>query len=822
LCFLAGFGPGLCCCPPARAQEQPPLRLDGLYPGGARNSATESWGTFGFSLTNLSDTDRQARVLVFYTGQPDVQYGRDILVPARATLSSWLLVGPAPAQSQADGREIQSLLYDRTAGQERLILPPGTERVRSRSVLYRKREPFTAIVLDEEPSGAPGVGELPRPESAAEQALHLARVFRRARQLSGLVQAIHPTPLPPTPEGFDGVDHIVLASGRLADDPPGMQALRRWLERGGTLWVMLDLVEPERLAPLLGDALDFQVVDRVGLTDFQIEATPATAALIPRRQAHERPVNLVRVLLPSGEPVRQAVNGWPAWFSRRVGRGKVVFTTLGARGWYRPRERTDPPSPYQDFPLMPVALPNLDALAVEFEPAPPADDPAAADAFRAPLKDEIGYAIISRGTVALIFGVFLLAGLGLALVLRRSRRPELLGWLIPAAALLAAGAFLALGATSRRGAVPTLAVAQVADAAAGTEEVPVHGQLAVYRPESGPAELGAGQGGLVRLDMTGLEGQARRLIVTDLDAWHWENLALPAGVRSAPFQYTAPARVPLGAVARFGPDGLAGKLTAGPFRDLADAVLAPPGGRNLAVRLGPDGAFRVGSQDVLPAGQFLTGAVLTDRQQRRQRLYREFLKATPLGRQERRPLLLAWAEPVDMHLTLGTPDVRTVGGALLIVPLRLQPPAAGERVTVPGPLVPCERLIDGTPTRLAREGKGAADQEVRFRLPDAVLPFRVERARLLVKADAPSRRLTVSARAGGRLIELRRVDSPLDPILVDITDEGLLRPDAEGGLHLDVALSEQPRPAAGTAPDEDDWTIDDLALEVTGRALEGD
>src|SRR5690349_20748976 len=238
-CLLAGLGLGLCCGPLAPAQEPPPLRLGGLYPTGARNSVTEGWGTFEFNLTNPTDTDRQARVLVFYTGQADVQYGRDVWVPARATVSSWLLVGPPPAQSSADSREIQSLLYDRTGGQERLILPPGTERVRSRRVLYRKREPFTAIVLDKDLAADPGPCEL-----------------------SELVQVMHPVALPPTPDGFDGVDQIVLASGRVADDPPGLQALRRWLERGATLWVMLVLVDPDRLAPLLGDALDFQVVDR--------------------------------------------------------------------------------------------------------------------------------------------------------------------------------------------------------------------------------------------------------------------------------------------------------------------------------------------------------------------------------------------------------------------------------------------------------------------------------------------------------------------------------------------------------------------------------
>ena len=71
---------------------------------------------------------------------------------------------------------------------------------------------------------------------------------------------------PPLPEAFDGIDHLVLASNRLADDPVGVRAVRQWLMRGGRLWVLLDRVDPDVLAPLLGDALDFQVVDRVSLT----------------------------------------------------------------------------------------------------------------------------------------------------------------------------------------------------------------------------------------------------------------------------------------------------------------------------------------------------------------------------------------------------------------------------------------------------------------------------------------------------------------------------------------------------------------------------
>src|SRR5262249_51676088 len=146
------------------------------------------------------------------------------------------------------------------------------------------------------------------------------------------------------------------------------------------------------------------------------------------------------------------------------------------------------------------------------------------ETFQPRLSAEIGYAVVNRGTVGLLFGGFLLATLGLGLALRRSRRPELLGWLGPVAALGAAAAFVAVGTASRQAAAPTVAVAQVVDPIAGRAEASLHGVLAVYRPESGPAQVGALQGGLFSLDMAGIEGQTRRLLLTDSDAWHWENL----------------------------------------------------------------------------------------------------------------------------------------------------------------------------------------------------------------------------------------------------------------------------------------------------------
>jgi hypothetical protein len=799
---------------PAQEREGPPLRLGGVVPGGLRTSATESWGMYDFSVTNLSDQDRLARVLAFFPDRPDVQYGRDVWIPANSTQSSWMLIGPASKSKLGQSSELQMLLYDRSEGNDRLILPKVEERIRSRGVPYRHREPTTALFLDEEVVPQEILGQLPQPESREEEVLHLAMGFRLTRILSEYVPRVHSQLLPPVEEAFDGIDHFILASNRITRDPAGLQALRHWLERGGKVWVMLDQIEPDVLAPLLGDALDFQVVDRIGLTSFQFqqhtlgERTPAMLKL----QKYERPVDFVRVLLPAHEQAKYTINGWPLWFTRTVGRGKVVVSTLGSRGWFRERAKGDPPSPYQHFSSFPVPLSPLEDLGWELHHR---DNvvPFPVEAFRPLLIEEIGYSVLDRGAVVLVFGVFLLAVLALGIGLRQSRRPELLGWLAPAAALAATSIFVVLGEISRRAAPPTVGVAQVVDAVSGKEEASLHGLIAVYRPDSGTADLGVTRGGFFDLNVEGLEGQTRRLVLTDVDAWHWENLVLPAGVRLSPFHCSVPTAKPITAVAHFGPAGIEGRLQAGPFEELSDVLLSALGSRNLAVQLHPDGTFRSGSQDILPKGQFLAAAVLNDRQQHQQNLYREFLNSPRAEYLQERNVLLAWAKPIDPHFRMAS-EARFMGSALLVIPLRIERPAPGQRVTIPGPLLAYHRILKGLPTRPLLDSNQNVDMHLRFQVPVEVLPFRLESARLFAKIDAPSRRVTISAQAGGEFVEIHRIDSPLDPIRLDI-NERFLHLDDAGGLHVNVNVKDAGQGEGSRLQEK--WIIDYLELEVSGH-----
>jgi hypothetical protein len=383
---------------------------------------------------------------------------------------------------------------------------------------------------------------------------------------------------------------------------------------------------------------------------------------------------------------------------------------------------------------------------------------------------------------------------------------------------------LGLGAWERRGAAPTVAVVQVVRASPGAEEATADGHLAVYRPGAGKADVGASRGGYFDLDLKGSEGQARRWVMTDAGRWHWDGLALPAGARRATFRASIPLEAPLEASAGFGPEGLEGQWSPGPFDDVADAFLRTPNGRNLAVRLRPDGTFRVTGADALPEGQFLTEAVLSDRQQRQQALLRELLKRPKGSRRDERLLFLAWARPVDMGFTLA-PDARQAGSALLVLPLRLKRPRPGARVTIPGPLLPCRRVVTGGLAALTTESPQGTDMPLRFQLPAEALPLEVERARLHARIDAPGRQVTVwGGPEGGERAELHRVTSPQGPFTVEVGDGRLLRPGADGGLYLKVSISEprggQTKGKKKQARPDEEWVIRYLELEVTGRAGE--
>ena len=118
--------------------------------------------------------------------------------------------------------------------------------------------------------------------------------------------------LPPVAEGLGAIDQLVLCGDRPAEDAAGREAIRDWLRGGGRLWIMLDRVEPETVRLLLGEALCYQVVDRVGLTRIEMQhVVGRSTSPVDSPQDLDDPVEFLRIFESGGETV-YAVNGWPA------------------------------------------------------------------------------------------------------------------------------------------------------------------------------------------------------------------------------------------------------------------------------------------------------------------------------------------------------------------------------------------------------------------------------------------------------------------------------------------------------------------------------
>ena len=107
---------------------------------------------------------------------------------------------------------------------------------------------------------------------------------------------------------------------------------------------------------------------------------------------------------------------------------------------------------------------------------------------------------------------------------------------------------------------------------------------------------------------------ARGWSLTDFDRWHTEDLTLPAGVTTVPFQSTVTPRKPVAATAAFGPKGLSGTVVGaagGVLQGGLDINEGIQDGNNLQIAKGAVGiATSVGGAVASLMGAGPVGAVI--------------------------------------------------------------------------------------------------------------------------------------------------------------------------------------------------------------------
>jgi len=777
--------------------------------GGLSKFSIDRWGLVKAIVVNESNTDGEFRVTWAFDAAPQRQFVRRVWVPAsaRRTVLWPARLGEVARTGKkievAEGRAI--LLHN-----EREVTyseQPGSIMVDAESW------PTVVVAASEDDAAHDGVTSV-RESVTASTRLTIPIGGNRA--------------LPRFTLGWQPVDVAVLADPNLELDPAQRRALRRWLRAGGTVWVMADRVAASTIEQILGEDWRVGEVDRLSVVRAEVQRGPDAEAGLMRRgrtdaaepMRHEpveveQPIDFVRVDAPAYQQLL-TMRGWPVLLQRRVGAGRVIVTTLGSRSW------TDERAEAINYAIAQTVYSRDDAGDLE------AFEPGVADELTG---SYIGYRVASRSSVTAVLMSYLLLFIGFGVLWWRRGCGERIG---PTALILAGAAALTLGAlgyVQRGKAESTNAVVQLVHVEDGSVAATVRGTMEMFAPFGRQAELASKRGGFAWPRGGDETGTLRRLMWSDLDHWRWVDLELSGGASQyADFHTTAELDAPLDATFRFTGQGLAASLRWPEGMQPTDAVVATSRAALGATLSATDQAplrCTVAGDAVLPKGNFIPDAVMSDRQRRRNEFMAQ-LAGRPqpdrAGKWPGRPLFLAWTDPIDAGFE-PEPGVERRGAALWVVPLHIEPASPGQRVRIPWPLIEMRPVRDlegvdiGALLYDQRKGEWLSVSDARtfgarFELPEAAAPLRPERVALTLDISAIGRTVRILGFAGGEPTTLATLDSPDGPQRITLPVDRLPRPLSRITLAVDVSGFNDPQRTLDSQSSL--WQIHRMTLDVEG------
>jgi len=591
---------------------------------------------------------------------------------------------------------------------------------------------------------------------------------------------------------------------------------------------------------------------------------------------HERPVDHARVL-PGDMEVTHTINGWPAAMRKPVGKGWLLVTTVGPRGWIEPMlvpqinvDGTEAKNEKDKTILTTghIAHRPLRDLADWFH-SDRRSDPLPPQVFEPYVSEQIGKEIVGRGTVLLVLTAFCVA-LGLAgWWLGHDGRLEHLAWIGAIAAVVVSIVLIVIGRLNQTSVPMTVAQAQFIQVAPDQQQAITTGYLSIYNPghDDSDATLQGTAGGLILPEISSRGTHNIRMVWTDVDRWHWEGVAMPGGANcNATFERITPLDEAVRAIVTFDENGVTGSALTAPFgtNALANMLIATPAGVMATRAYHPSGGehghyrggvvhlFTATPDDVLPPGRYVSTGVVDDVQRRQQDVYRQLLGGPadqsddPMAAAEARnsakpgaanagkrargvqfpdgPTLLGWAKPLPLGFVLPEAE-HQVGSSLVSIPLTIARPAAGARVTIPSPFLPY-RLARGrfgaTPpvfienTRQWNSSNIPGTLPLAFRVPAAVLPMKVTGATFTLDVSAANVGVEVLALRGENPVMLKKLDGATAAFTVEIPAENA-QPDENGEIYLIVRLTYPPSTVERAM-----WRVRRAMLEIKGEVLAAD
>lgn len=410
-----------------------------------------------------------------------------------------------------------------------------------------------------------------------------------------------------------------------------------------------------------------------------------------------------------------------------------------------------------------------------------------------------------------------------------------MAWLAPIASIAVTVLVLMIGKLYSGNVDSTIATGQFVEAVANSESFRTSGMLAIYNTEVSSASPMAMNGGVFVPELAGNDGSIRRMIWQDDNQWKLESVAFSPGVHVAPFVKSSRSNQQIKATCQLTESGVAGNIDAGPFEELADALIATSVRDSISVNVTADQEFVGTADQLLPRGQFISAALLNDQQRRRQSMFEQLIPGPNLQRYPNRPTLFAWAKPIDTEFVY--PDnANHTGMTLLAIPLIMERTPANSKVlipptflpfnAVPGPKQEGSFLAFDNREKHWQASKGSLKIWLRFELPEVVQPLKITEAKFTVHINGgPLELLEIHSAQGDTSTKLKQHKDPVGTIKFSLDDTSTMQPDRNGGVLVGVNVvatdkgSNQPVESydqiefdGGT----NKWKIDYVQLQLSG------
>ena len=676
----------------------------------------------------------------------------------------------------------------------------------------------TAISLAQEPSQGP-YWRWPHGEAYAPYELVVGT--RIDSGLSRRCMTIGSEPWPLNSAEWQGIDSIIIGNPETLKDAAALTSVQYFLQRGGRVLVMLELVDTDVVRDLLVHGQQCETVDTVELNHFVMDVrSPIPFSLSDRTIDNDKPMRMKRVLQQGGR-VTHSIDGWPAVVSMKVGDGELLLTTLECSAWLKIRAvHQVQDARYQanfTVPLWGGTLTNeLNAIRLT--------EPIEAVEFSYPLE-LIGTPVVSRKLVGVVLIGFcvLLASVGgwnaFSGDLKR------IGVLAPVLALISSVPLCMAAMWSRKdipSMVSELQFIQFWPNGGGL----MRGNAAVYLGASRSMDL-VGKSDGYAIPSENIESGIRCITTTDFQNWRLGNTDWPPGT----WRYKTEIGLPnesFSVTAKLTATGAELELPHGLPSQAEDIVVSfTPGSPSLGNLIDQNNRLLVDGKLPAEANRWTTASIVSDEQGRRASVYNELF--LPLETRRVPPLrtLYFWTKLWPQSPSWNT-DLERRGAALVAVPIELATPDVGSDVLIPYPLIKIEaqegniavsNIFKYRTGYWAGEASMETKADLAFVLPQEVVPLAASAINIDWDIEAPKRTVKLIWSANDSPVMLVELTSPSIPWTGTIDDPRVMQDLSDGRLNLRIEVTNGDGLENSSQNSYVSWRIKHLRISVSGKTL---